>query len=116
MAEDAPKPWWEEDSGELQGRPTVIVDSAPQQIFVNQGMGMPDFPTTAAGVALGISIFGLVCCGPAAIASLVIAMGALEVTNTHPGHPDQGKAKAAQVISSIASVWCVVQMVPVLFG
>ncbi len=51
-----------------------------------------------------------------AIASLVIAMGALEVTNTHPGHPDQGKAKAAQVISIIAIVWFVVQMVPVLFG
>lgn len=116
MAEDVPKPWWEEDSGGLQGQPTVIVDSAPQQIFVNQGMGMPDFPTTAAGVALGISIFGLVCCGPVAIASLVIAMGALEVTNTHPGHPDQGKAKAAQVISIIAIVWFVVQMVPVLFG
>jgi hypothetical protein len=30
--------------------------------------------------------------------------------------PDQGKAKAAQVISIIAIVWFVVQMVPVLFG
>ena len=68
MSEEVEKPWWEEDSGELQGQPSVIVDNAPQQIFVNQGMGMPDFPTTAAGVALGISIFGLVCCGPVAIA------------------------------------------------
>ena len=36
-----------------------------------------------------------------AIPGLIVANGALATTNQYPGHPDQGMAKAAQIISWI---------------
>jgi hypothetical protein len=110
IMEDGKVPDWvsnevQEDPPEtviLEGSPNVT-SQAPQQIFV-QGQGGPGMimPTTNAILALVLAILGLVMCGLCtAVPGLILAQGALAITNQHPGHPDQGIAKAAQVVSWI---------------
>lgn len=87
----------------LEGSPNVT-SQAPQQIFV-QGQGGPGMimPATNAVLALVLGILGIVMCGICtAVPGLIIANGALATTNQYPGHPDQGVAKAAQIVSWIA--------------
>ncbi len=88
----------------LEGSPAVT-EPAPQQIYVQGGQyGGPGaiFPTTNAVLALVLSILGIVMCSICtAIPGLIVANGALATTNQYPGHPDQGMAKAAQIISWI---------------
>ena len=43
----------------------------------------------------------MICSVCTAIPGLIVANGALATTNQYPGHPDQGMAKAAQIISWI---------------
>ena len=60
------------------------------------------FPQTSATLALILAIvsifFGGLCL---AIPALMIANGALNITNQFPGHPDASNAKAARIISLI---------------
>jgi hypothetical protein len=88
----------------LEGSPNVT-NQAPQQIFV-QGHGGPGMimPTTNAVLALVLGILSIVLgCGLCtAIPGVILANGALVTTSQYPGHPDQGIAKAAQIISWIA--------------
>ena len=88
----------------LDGSPATTKD-APQQIYVQGGqIGGPGgiFPATNAVLALVLSILGIVICSICtAIPGLIVANGALATTNQYPGHPDQGMAKAAQIISWI---------------
>ena len=88
----------------LEGSPAVTKE-APQQIYVQGGqIGGPGaiFPATNAVLALVLSILGIVICSICtAIPGLIVANGALATTNQYPGHPDQGMAKAAQIISWI---------------
>ena len=89
----------------LEGSPAVT-SQAPEQIFVqggstvSSGMGIPQ---TNAVLALVLGIMGVVLCSVCtAVPGLIIANGALATTNQYPGHPDQGLAKAAQIVSWIA--------------
>ena len=87
----------------LEGSPNVT-SQAPQQIFV-QAQGGPGMimPATNAVLALVLGILGLVMCGLCtAVPGLILAQGALATTTQYPGHPDQGVAKAAQIVSWIA--------------
>ena len=60
-------------------------------------------PTTNAVLALVLGILGMVMCGICtAVQGLILAQGALATTTQYPGHPDQGVAKAAQIVSWIA--------------
>ena len=60
-------------------------------------------PTTNAVLALVLGILGMVMCGICtAVPGLILAQGALATTSQYPGHPDQGVAKAAQIVSWIA--------------
>jgi hypothetical protein len=60
-------------------------------------------PQTNAVLALVLGIMGVVMCSVCtAVPGLIIANGALATTNQYPGHPDQGLAKAAQIVSWIA--------------
>jgi len=99
-----------EEKGEQQwfeGIPTAEPNSAPETVYV-QGAPMGQFTQTNAMLALILSIVGLLI-QPffvgfgvlLAIPSLILANGALTITNGQPGHPDHGSAKAAQVISWI---------------
>ena len=88
----------------LEGSPAVTKE-APQQIYVQGGQyGGPGaiLPTTNAVLALVLSILGILMCSICtALPGLIVANGALATTNQYPGHPDQGMAKAAQIISWI---------------
>lgn len=109
--EDSDVPEW--ISNEVEGQPseTVVLEGspnvtsqAPQQIFVQGqgGPGMMMMPTTNAVLALVLGILGLVMCSVCtAVPGLILANGALATTSQYPGHPDQGMAKAAQIISWI---------------
>ena len=86
----------------LEGSPSVT-GQAPQQIFV-QGHGGPGMimPTTNAVLALVLGILGIVACSVCtALPALILANGALATTSQYPGHPDQGLAKAAQIVAWI---------------
>ena len=109
--EDSDVPEW--ISNEVEGQPseTVVLEGspnvtsqAPQQIFVQGqgGPGMMMMPTTNADLALVLGILGIVMCSVCtAVPGLILANGALATTSQYPGHPDQGMAKAAQIISWI---------------
>ena len=79
-------------------------------------------PQTNATLALVLSILGLlgsfvygfgICF---AIPSLILANGALAITNQYPNHPDAGSAKAAKVISWIAIIFFVLVILTVVLA
>ena len=72
------------------------------QIPIQPGMAMGYFPTTNATMALVLSVLGIVGCSICtAIPGLIMANTALQTTRSMPGHPDEGIAKAAQVVAWI---------------
>ena len=81
---------------QMVGQPAMM-QQMPGKVVMGGG-----YPQTSAQTALILSIvsifFGGICL---AIPALIIANGALGITNQIPGHPDTGSAKAAQVISWI---------------
>ena len=109
--EDSEVPEWVSEEVQANPTETVILEGSPnvtsqspQQIFV-QGQGGPGMimPTTNAVLALVLGILGMVMCGICtAVPGLILAQGALATTNQYPGHPDQGVAKGAQIVSWIA--------------
>ena len=102
MEQDSEAP----DTVVLDGSPNVSEGAAPEQIYVQAGQFRPgEMPTTNATVALILTLVGLVACGLCtAIPGLILANGALATTNQHPGHPDAGVAKAAQIVGWITIV------------
>ena len=80
----------------------------PEVLYV-QGVRNPaaggQYPPTQAIAALILGILGLMgfsCC--TAIPGLILAKSAMEVAEQHPGHPDAGMAKAANVISWVSII------------
>lgn len=60
------------------------------------------WPTTNAVLALVLGVMGIMMCSICtALPGLILANGALATTSQYPGHPDQGMAKAAQIVSWI---------------
>ena len=107
VAQPQPQPYGQP---QVQSQPQVTQFTQPQMVGQPAMMQqMPGkvvmgggYPQTSAQTALILSIvsifFGGICL---AIPALIIANGALGITNQIPGHPDTGSAKAAQVISWI---------------
>ena len=92
----------EDDSSPPQ---TNVIEGQPEVLYV-QGAGTPgvagQYPQTQAVVALVLSIGGLVMCGLCtAIPGVIMAGSALQVTSSHPGHPDHGIAQAARIVGWI---------------
>ena len=81
---------------QLVGQPTMM-QQMPGTVMMGGG-----YPQTSALTALILSVVGLLFGGIClAIPALIVANGALAITNQFPGHPDASTAKAAQVISWI---------------
>ena len=81
---------------QLVGQPTMM-QQMPGTVMMGGG-----YPQTSAMTALILSIVGVVFGGIClAIPALIVANGALAITNQFPGHPDAGTAKAAQIVSWI---------------
>ncbi len=98
MAEDGAPPVTNVISGEAQ-------PASQSEVLYVQGMSNPmnagQYPQTQAVVALVLSIVGLTMCCLTAPVGLIMANTALETTKQYPGHPDQGLAKAAQIVGWI---------------
>jgi len=72
---------------------------APQQYAM-----MPMWPQTNATLALILACVSIAAGGVClAIPAIIIAKGALQITDQFPGHPDAGNAKAAHLIGWIIS-------------
>jgi len=81
-----------------------VVTGQPAQYVVAGGNpmmgGMGMFPSTNSMVALILACLSFVTCGCfMSIPALILAQGALRITESMPGHPDHGQAKAAQVVA-----------------
>ena len=77
---------------------------------MNNPMNAGQYPQTQAVVALVLSVVGLMMCGLCtAVPGVIMANTALRTTKQHPGHPDQGLAKAAQIVGWISiGLWIVI--------
>ena len=107
MAEDGAPPVTNVISGEAQ-------PASQAEVLYVQGMSNPmnvgQYPQTQATVALVLSVVGLMMCGfCTAIPGVIMANTALGTTKQYPGHPDQGLAKAAQIVGWITiGLWIVI--------
>jgi len=95
--------------GVFAGQPQPAVFPVGQQPMMMGGM--MGYAVTSAGTALVISLVGLLCCQPLGIVSLIMANQALGITSMNPGHPDQGTARAAQIISIIAIIITILSLI-----
>ena len=77
---------------------------------MNNPMNAGQYPQTQAVVALVLSVVGLMMCGLwTAVPGVIMANTALGTTKQYPGHPDQGLAKAAQIVGWITiGLWIVI--------
>ena len=94
-----------DDDSQSEATPNL---EGPEVLYV-QGVSNPaavgQYPPTQAIAALILGILGLLgfsCC--TAIPGLILAKSAMEVAEQHPGHPDAGMAKAANVISWVSII------------
>jgi hypothetical protein len=87
MGEESEIPW---ANPEKNAGSTVQVSGHP----------MGQYTTTNATLALVLAAVSwfLGCWICTAIPAVILANGALAITNSQPGHPDQGLAKAAQIL------------------
>ena len=89
--------------------PTNVISGEAQpasqaEVLYVQGnpMNAGQYPQTQAVVALVLSVVGLMMCGLCtAVPGVIMANTALGTTKQYPGHPDQGLAKAAQIVGWI---------------
>ena len=91
---------------QMVGQP-VVMQQMPGTVVMGGG-----YPQTSAQTAMILSIVSIFVGGIClAIPALIIANGALAITNQIPGHPDAGSAKIAQVIS-----WIVIGLTLLVIG
>ena len=90
-------------------QPDFTPNPEAAEVLYVQGVSNPtavgQYPPTQAIAALILGILGLLgfsCC--TAIPGLILAKSAMEVAEQHPGHPDAGMAKAANVISWVSII------------
>ncbi len=85
------------------------------EVLYVQGVSNPaavgQFPATQALAALICSVLGVTVCCLLPPVGLLLANSALEVTNQHPGHPDHGLAKAAQIVGWIGIVLLILSVI-----
>lgn len=84
----------------------------PHMAATQQYAVMQMWPQTNATLALILACVSIVAGGFClAIPAIIIANGALQITNQFPGHPDAGNAKAAHLIG-----WIITGLYAVVFA
>ena len=105
-----------DDNSQSEGTP----NPEGLEVLYVQGVSNPaavgQYPQTQAVVAMVLSVMSIAAgCGLCtAIPGLMMANTALEITSKHPGHPDQGVAKAAQVMGWIGIVLGIIGLILVV--
>ena len=88
-------------SNQQQGMPNQI-HGQPSTIPISQGFAVGYSPQTSAVTAIVLAALSYVMCGIiTAIPAVIVAKGALEITDQNPNHPDAGTAKAALILGWI---------------
>jgi hypothetical protein len=88
-------------SNQQQGMPNQI-HGQPSTIPISQGFAVGYYPQTSAVTAIVLAALSYVMCGIiTAIPAVIVAKGALEITDQNPNHPDAGTAKAALILGWI---------------
>ena len=88
-------------SNQQQGMPNKI-HGQPSTIPISQGIAVGYYQQTSAVTAIVLAALSYVMCGIiTAIPAVIVAKGALEITDKNPNHPDAGTAKAALILGWI---------------
>ena len=96
MSNDEEVPWSENDNEVPWANPTKNPVSSVQ-VQGNSIVGQ--YTETNAVLAMILAAVSYFMCGIcSAIPAVIMANGALQITSSQPGHPDQGLAKAAQIM------------------
>ena len=96
MSTDEEVPWSNNENEVPWANPTKN-SSSSVQVSGNSVMGQ--YTETNAVLAMVLAALSYFLCGIcSAIPAVIMANGALQITRSQPGHPDQGLAKAAQIM------------------
>jgi len=103
--------WWGSEGENLQGIPNSL-ETAPQQIFVTQGQGVPVATSASAMIiiALVFASISLICCQPLAIIPLIMGAVKMSETSNYQNHPDKTLAIATVVLSLLALLYVLLQV------
>ncbi|MBF27107.1 MAG: hypothetical protein CMA98_05030 [Euryarchaeota archaeon] len=106
MSNDEEVPWSENDNEIPWANPTK---NAVSSVQVQGSSIVGQYTETNAVMAMILAAISYFMCGIcSAIPAVIIANGALQITNNQPGHPDHGLARAAQIMGWVMIVITVV--------
>jgi len=96
MSNDEEVPWSDNNNEVPWANPTK---NAVSSVQVQGNSIVGQYTETNAVLAMILAAVSYFMCGIcSAIPAVIIANGALQITSSQPGHPDQGLAKAAQIM------------------
>ena len=96
MSDDEEVPWSDNNNDVPWGNPTK---NAASSVQVQGNSIVGQYTETNAVMAMILAAVSYFMCGIcSAIPAVIMANGALQITRSQPGHPDQGLAKAAQIM------------------
>tara|TARA_B100000579_G_scaffold245349_1_gene201404 strand:+ start:521 stop:937 length:417 start_codon:yes stop_codon:yes gene_type:complete len=106
MSNDEEVPWSENDNEIPWANPTK---NAVSSVQVQGSSIVGQYTETNAVMAMILAAISYFMCGIcSAIPAVIIANGALQITNNQPGHPDHGLARAAQIMGWVMIILTVV--------
>jgi len=96
MSDDEEVPWSDNNNEVPWANPTK---NAVSSVQVQGNSIVGQYTETNAVLAMILAAVSYFMCGIcSAIPAVIMANGALQITSSQPGHPDQGLAKAAQIM------------------
>ena len=96
MSNDEEVPWSDNNNEVPWANPTK---NAVSSVQVQGNSIVGQYTETNAVLAMILAAVSYFMCGIcSAIPAVIMANGALQITSSQPGHPDQGLAKAAQIM------------------
>jgi hypothetical protein len=96
MSDDEEVPWSDNNNEVPWANPTK---NAVSSVQVQGNSIVGQYTETNAVLAMILAAVSYFMCGIcSAIPAVIMANGALQITRNQPGHPDQGLAKAAQIM------------------
>ena len=96
MSNDEEVPWSDNNNEVPWANPTK---NAVSSVQVQGNSIVGQYTETNAVLAMILAAVSYFMCGIcSAIPAVIMANGALQITRSQPGHPDQGLAKAAQIM------------------
>lgn len=109
MSNDEEVPWSDNNNEVPWANPTK---NAVSSVQVQGNSIVGQYTETNAVLAMILAAVSYFMCGIcSAIPAVIMANGALQITRNQPGHPDQGLAKAAQIMGWVMIILTVLVIV-----